>query len=189
MAVGRMCNRAAMQCALDADFEKSLHVAGELSGANADFSGALSGASLSLTTPLALASGGVGAADADEARENLVTVKRPKLLWSGSWSSGSITVDGFSSYKLFLLQTADGDAALCWVDFGLLLGGELYPLTGDGGQMIYSIRAGVNGNTLSMQNSYAILRPLSNINGGKYERTVKTIYGLLLNDDVLAEGE
>ena len=189
MAVGRMCNRAAMQCALDADFEKSLHVAGELSGTNADFSGALSGASLSLTTPLALASGGVGAADEDEARENLVTVKRPKLLWSGSWSSGSITVDGFSSYKLFLLQTADGDAALCWVDFGLLLGGELYPLTGDGGQMIYSIRAGVNGNTLSMQNSYAILRPLSSINGGKYERTVKTIYGLLLNDDVLTEGE
>ena len=55
--------------------------------------------------------------------------------------------------------------------------------------MIYSIRAGVNGNTLSMQNSYAILRPLSSINGGKYERTVKTIYGLLLNDDVLTEGE
>ena len=189
MAVGRMCNHAAMQCALDADFEKSLHVAGELSGANADFSGALSSASLSLNTPLALASGGVGAADADGARENLVAVKRPKLLWSGSWSSGSITVDGFSDYKLFLIQTTDGDAALCWVDFGLLLGGELYPLTGDDGQMIYSIRAGVNGNTLSMQNSYAILRPLNSLHGGKYERIVKTIYGLLLNGDVLAEGE
>ena len=142
-----------------------------------------------LTTPLALDSGGVGAADADGARENLVTVRRPKLLWSGSWSSGSITVDGFSSYKLFLLQTTDGDAALCWVDFSLLLGGELYPLTDSGGQMIYSIRAGVNGNTLSMQNSYAILRPLNSIHGGQYTRTVKAIYGLLLNDDVLAEGE
>lgn len=142
-----------------------------------------------LTTPLALDSGGVGAADADGARENLVTVRRPKLLWSGSWSSGSITVDGFSDYKLFFLQTTDGDAALCWVDFGLLLGGELYPLTGDGGQMIYSIRAHVDGDTLTMENSYAILRPLASINGGKYTRTVKTIYGLLLNDDVLAEGE
>ena len=144
---------------------------------------------VNLSSPLGLESGGVGANDADGARENLVTVKRPKLLWSGSWSSGSITVDGFSSYKLFLLQTTDGDAALCWVDFGLLLGGELYPLTGDGGQMIYSIRAGVNGNTLSMENSYAILRPLNSLHGGKYIRTVKAIYGLLLNDDVLAEGE
>ena len=142
-----------------------------------------------LASPLTLDSGGVGAANADGARENLVTVKRPKLLWSGSWSSGSITVDGFSAYKLFLLQTTDGDAALCWVDFGLLLGGELYPLTGDGGQMIYSIRAGVNGNTLSMENSYAILRPLNSLHGGKYIRTVKAIYGLLLNDDVLTEGE
>ena len=144
---------------------------------------------VNLSSPLALDSGGVGANDADGARTNLVAVKRPKLLWSGSWSSGSITVDGFSSYKLFLLQTTDGDAALCWVDFGLLLGGELYPLTGDGGQMIYSIRAGVNGNTLSMENSYAILRPLNSLHGGKYIRTVKAIYGLLLNDDVLAEGE
>ena len=144
---------------------------------------------VNLSSPLGLESGGVGANDADGARENLVTVKRPKLLWSGSWSSGSITVDGFSSYKLFLLQTTDGDAALCWVDFGLLLGGELYPLTGDGGQMIYSIRAGVNGNTLSMENSYAILRPLNSLHGGKYIRTVKAIYGLLLNDDVLTEGE
>lgn len=144
---------------------------------------------VNLASPLALASGGVGANNADGARENLVAVKRPKLLWSGSWSSGSITVDGFSDYKLFLIQTTDGDAALCWVDFSLLLGGELYPLTDSGGQMIYSIRAGVNGNTLSMQNSYAILRPLNSLHGGQYTRTVKAIYGLLLNSDVLAGGE
>ena len=144
---------------------------------------------VNISSPLGLESGGVGAADADGARENLIAVKRPKLLWSGSWSSGSITVDGFSDYKLFLIQTTDGDAALCWVDFSLLLGGELYPLTDSGGQMIYSIRAGVNGNTLSMQNSYAILRPLNSLHGGQYTRTVKAIYGLLLNSDVLAEGE
>ena len=144
---------------------------------------------VNISSPLGLESGGVGAADADGARENLIAVKRPKLLWSGSWSSGSITVDGFSDYKLFLIQTTDGDAALCWVDFSLLLGGELYPLTDSGGQMIYSIRAGVNGNTLSMQNSYAILRPLNSLHGGQYTRTVKAIYGLLLNGDVLAEGE
>lgn len=134
---------------------------------------------------LSLESGGTSAADAAGARANLVVPMRPKLLWSGSWSSGSITVDGFSDYKLFLIQTTDGDAALCWVDFGLLLGGGLYPLSGAGGQMIYNVRAGVDNNTLTLENSYAILRPKDAINSGQYTRTVKAIYGLLLNDDVL----
>lgn len=138
---------------------------------------------------LSLESGGTSAADAAGARANLVVPMRPKLLWSGSWASGSITVDGFSDYKLFLIQTTDGDAALCWVDFGLLLGGGLYPLAGDGGQMIYSVRAGVNGNTLSMQNTYAIVHGIGGHHSDKYSRTVSAIYGLLLNGDVLTEGE
>ena len=114
--------------------------------------------------------------------------QKPKLLWSGSWSSGSITVYGFSAYKLFFVQTTDGDAALCWVDFSLLLGGGFYPLAGDGGQMLYNIRAHVDGDTLTMENSYAILRPQNSVSAGKYGRTVKAIYGLLLTEDVLVEG-
>lgn len=137
---------------------------------------------------LSLESGGTSAADSAGARSNLVVPQRPKLLWSGSWSSGSITVDGFSAYKLFFVQTTDGDAALCWVDFSLLLGGGFYPLTGDGGQMLYNIRAHVDGDTLTMENSYAILRPQNSVSAGKYGRTVKAIYGLLLTEDVLVEG-
>lgn len=137
---------------------------------------------------LSLESGGTSAADSAGARSNLVIPMRPKLLWSGSWTSGSITVGGFSDYKLFLIQTTDGDAALCWVDFSLLLGGGFYPLTGDGGQMLYNIRAHVDGDTLTMENSYAILRPQNSVSAGKYGRTVKAIYGLLLTEDVQAEG-
>lgn len=137
---------------------------------------------------LSLESGGTSAADSAGARANLVVPMRPKLLWSGSWTSGSITVDGFSDYKLFLIQTTDGDVALCWVDFSLLLGGGFYPLTGDGGQMLYNIRAQVDGDTLTMENSYAILRPQNSVSAGKYGRTVKAIYGLLLTEDVLVEG-
>lgn len=162
---------------------------GDLNAKNGSFSEALSAASLTLDTPLSLSSGGLGASDADGARSNLAVAQKPKLLWSGSWSSGSITVPGFSDYKLFFVQTTDGDGAFCLVDFSLLLGGGLYPLTGTSGQMIYSIRAGVSGNTLSMQNSYAILRPKDSINGGQFTRTVNAIYGLLLNNDVLTEGE
>lgn len=134
---------------------------------------------------LPLEKGGTGSYTASGARTNLMVAQKPKLLWSGSWSSGSITVDGFSDYKLFFVQTPDGDAALCWVDFSLLLGGGFYPLTGDGGQMLYNIRAHVDGDTLTMENSYAILRPQNSVSAGKYGRTVKAIYGLLLNDDVL----
>lgn len=134
---------------------------------------------------LSLESGGTSAADAAGARANLSVAQKPKLLWSGSWSSGSITVPDFPKYKFFFVQTTDGDGAFCWVDFGLLLGGGLYPLSGAAGQMIYSVRAGVDGSTLSLENSYAILRPKDAINSGQYTRTVKAIYGLLLNDDVL----
>lgn len=108
-----------------------------------------------------------------------------KLLWSGSWSSGSITVANIRDYKLTLVQTTDGDLAICWIDSGLLLGGELYPLTGDSGQMMYCIRAsiGSSGNTLTMKNSYSILHSLNGGHDGKYIRTVKAIYGIVYNDD------
>ena len=144
--------------------------------------------SIKFTNPLSVLFGGTDATDADGARANLVVPRKPKLLWSGSWSSGSITVPNFSNYKWFFVQTTDGDGAFCWVDFSLLLGGGLYPLTDTGGQMIYSIRAHVDDDTLTMENSYAILRPLNSLHGGQYTRTVKAIYGLLLNGDVLAEG-
>lgn len=137
---------------------------------------------------LPLGKGGTGSYTASGARTNLMVAQKPKLIWSGSWSSGSITVDGFSAYKLFFVQTTDGDAALCWVDSSLLLGGGFYPLAGDGGQMLYSIRAQVDGDTLTMANSYAILRPQNGVSAGKYGRTVKAIYGLLLTEDVLVEG-
>ena len=31
----------------------------------------------------------------------------PRLLWSGSWSSGTLTVSGFSKYKLFLVRFSE----------------------------------------------------------------------------------
>lgn len=137
---------------------------------------------------LSLESGGTSAADSAGARSNLVVPMRPKLLWSGSWSSGSITVCDFSSYKLLLAQTTDGDSAICWKDGSLLLGGGLYPLSGTGGQMAYSFRAGFSANTLTLQNSYALVHGINGSHSGQYTRTVKAIYGLLLNGDVQTEG-
>lgn len=53
---------------------------------------------------LSLESGGTSAADAAGARANLVVPMRPKLLWKGSLTSGSITVPGFSDYAIFAVQ-------------------------------------------------------------------------------------
>lgn len=134
---------------------------------------------------LPLVKGGTYASTASGARANLGVAQMPKLLWSGSWSSGSITVDEFSSYTLLLAQTTDGDSAICWKDGNLLLGGELYPLSGSSGQMSYALRASFNADTLTMQNSYAIIHGVSGQHSDKYSRTVNAIYGLLLNNDIL----
>lgn len=134
---------------------------------------------------LPLGKGGTGSSTASGARINLMVAQKPKLLWSGSWTSGSITVGDFSSYKLLLVQTTDGDSALCWKDGSLMLGGGLYPLSGTSGQMAYSVRASFSGNRLTMQNSYAIVHGISEQHSGQYGRTVSAIYGLLSNNDVL----
>lgn len=134
---------------------------------------------------LPLEKGGTGSYTTSGARTNLMVPQKPKLLWSGSWTSGSITVSEFSSYKLLLAQTTDGDSALCWKDGSLMLGGGLYPLSGTSGQMAYSVRASFSGNTLTMQNSYAIIHGISGQHSGQYGRTVSAIYGLLSNNDVL----
>ena len=129
-----------------------------------------------------------GFADPPGVRDGLNVPMRPKLLWSGSWTSGSITVSGFSDYKLLLVQTTDGDSAVCWKDGSLLLGGGLYPLSGTSGQMAYSVRASFSANTLTLQNSYALIHSISGQHSGQYTRTVNAIYGLLLNGDVQTEG-
>lgn len=134
---------------------------------------------------LPLEKGGTSSSAASGARTNLMVPQKPKLLWSGSWTSGSITVSEFSSYKLLLVQTTDGDSAVCWKDGSLLLGGGIYPLSESSGQMVYSVRASFSGNSLTMQNSYALVHGISGNHSGQYGRTVSAIYGLLLNNDVL----
>lgn len=137
---------------------------------------------------LPLIRGGTDATDADGARNKLVTVKKPTMLWAGNWSSGSITVQGISDYYIFMVETTDDDVAFCRIGSSLILGGGLYCLSGESGQMAYSFRAGVSGNTLTLQNSYAIIHQPSTSHSGKYTRTVKAIYGLILNNDFSVKG-
>lgn len=53
---------------------------------------------------VAIAGGGTGANTSAGARGNLVVPQKPKLLWEGSLTSGSITVPGFSDYAIFAVE-------------------------------------------------------------------------------------
>ena len=53
---------------------------------------------------VAIAGGGTGANTSAGARGNLVVPQKPKLLWKGSLTSGSITVPGFSDYAIFAVE-------------------------------------------------------------------------------------
>ena len=191
MAVGRMCNRAAMQCALDADFEKSLRVAGDLSGADADFSGDLSGASLSLSTPLALASGGVGANDADGARTNLAVPQRPKLLWQGSLTGGSVTVPGFSDYELFAVEFYASVVLAKVSSDGYLSVGEFDVSTGYAGWGTLSGAAlSVSGDTLTLLHNFYVSVHDTNWYQSAADNAltaITAIYGLVRKDDLQQE--
>lgn len=117
VAFGRMSSKAALQSALDAEFEGDAAVLGALqvgggttlSGTldvtgNAAFAAQLTAQSASLTTPLAIPSGGTGADAADKARANLLVLARPKLLWQGSAGNGAhISTPGIQDYRLILL--------------------------------------------------------------------------------------
>ncbi len=58
----------------------------------------------SLGMPLAVGSGGTGATIPSSARTNLGLMKK---LWSGNWSSGSITAEGLDAYSLYKIAFSE----------------------------------------------------------------------------------
>ena len=131
--------------------------------------------------------GGTYASTVSGARDNLIVPQRPKLLWSGSWSSGTITVPGFTNYLIFLVKSSSGDMAICWFDVGtnykLVLGGAQYALNATQ-QLHFTFRASFNGDALTLQQAYALEHSYNAGHTASYTRSISQIYGLILKDEI-----
>lgn len=95
-----------------------------------------------------------------------------KLLWSGSFTSGSITVPEYSNYGVFIfILNIDGAVVAC-------IGTQSYGLGGVGvystyTSQVFSYRVGVEGNTLIINNEN------KGGSNGSQNVPITQIYGLL----------
>lgn len=138
-----------------------------------------------ITGTLAVAHGGTGATSASAIKSSTLGVM--KHLWSGSWSSGSISVNEFSSYRLFLITATSSDGAtykpetlLGWSDPAT---GQLRAVSMDTGGTdntedlrVSGFRCAVRGNTLTTPQFTRV-----QFNGGYVFSfgAVTNIYGLI----------
>ena len=128
----------------------------------------------SLEMPLAVGSGGTGATTPSSARSNLGLMKK---LWSGNWTSGNITAEGFQDYTLFFLHPYGGAHSIIAMKVGNTLRG-IGGQAGDGNQTILTLQATCNGNTLSGLKCFWMNHAVSGNHGAKTDVGIADIYGV-----------
>lgn len=131
---------------------------------------------------LSLESGGTSAADSAGARSNLVAPQRPKLLWSGSFSSGSITVPGYSDYELFAFESAAAEGLFLLGGYWAGIGG--YSIYGSNYIDVMGYRFGVDGNTLTIDAANKGITSWDPSTGATATFATTKIYGLVRKADI-----
>jgi len=98
------------------------------------------------TGAVPVANGGTGASNAADARNNL---RMKRTLWDGKWSTGSITVNELSDYRIFALTIEGFATRLLVFNTGSNFRGEGGYALSDGQIETMFFNATVNGNVLT----------------------------------------
>ena len=131
---------------------------------------------------LPLGKGGTGSSTASGARTNLMVAQKPKLLWSGSFSSGSITVPGYSDYELFAFESAAAEGLFLIGGYWAGIGG--FPIYGSNYITIMGYRFGVDGDRLSIDSYNKGITSWDPTSGATATSAATKIYGLVRKADI-----
>lgn len=137
---------------------------------------------------VSIAGGGTGANTSAGARGNLVVPQKPKLLWEGSLTSGSITVPGFSDYAIFAVELYASLVLARVSSSGYLSVGEFDISTEYAGWATLSGAVmSVSSDTLTLLHNFYV-----SVNGTNWYQSaadttsiwITKIYGLVRKDDL-----
>ena len=140
---------------------------------------------------VSIAGGGTGANTSAGARVNLVVPQKPKLLWEGSLTSGSITVPGFSDYARFAVELYASLVLARVSSSGYLSVGEFDISTEYAGWATLSGAVmSVSSDTLTLLHNFYV--SVNNTNWYQSEADtsgiwITKIYGLVRKDDLQGE--
>lgn len=100
-----------------------------------------------------------------------------KVLWTGSWSSGSLTIDGISKYALFLVFI-NGDAGIGMRDASMV---RFMTVTGGGSQYIKGGYFSISGDKVTFATSNQLVHNASGNHGAGVTQPITKIVGLVPN--------
>lgn len=140
---------------------------------------------------VSIAGGGTGANTSAGARVNLVVPQKPKLLWEGSLTSGSITVPGFSDYAIFAVELYASLVLARVSSSGYLSVGEFDISTEYAGWATLSGAVmSVSSDTLTLLHNFYVSVNSTNWYQSAADTTsiwITKIYGLVRKDDLQGE--
>lgn len=83
-----------------------------------------------------------------EAIQGTINSDALKVLWSGSWASGSISIEGIKNYSLVAVVFDNSFAAICW-KYGVVIDGGACWITDSGYECTTHIMLSVDGTKLT----------------------------------------
>lgn len=104
---------------------------------------------------------------------------RGALLWSGSWSSGSITVPNLTSYNLFKINMQSLASSIWAYRTASYFRGIGGMGNDDKSAYTYQINASISGNTLTFSACHGIKHNASSNHGGATDYAVTEIIGII----------